>query len=104
MGRSVFKATLTIRNYPAREEILKHLSCGFFAAAVAVGSWFFASPVATFAQGMPPADFGSPPSGAIPIIFNDHHVYAKPDVDNKGRVLAALVRGNSILVPLRSMF
>lgn len=83
---------------------MKHLSCGFFAAAVAVGSWLFASPVATFAQGMPPADFGSPPSGEIPIIFNDHHVYAKPDVDKKGRVLAALVRGSSILVPLRSMF
>ncbi|MDQ2662736.1 MAG: copper amine oxidase N-terminal domain-containing protein [Candidatus Eremiobacteraeota bacterium] len=52
----------------------------------------------------PPADFGSPPSGQIPILFNDHHVYAKPDVLKQGRVLAALVRGGTILVPLRSMF
>ena len=52
----------------------------------------------------PPADFGSPPSGQIPILFNDHHVYAKPDVDREGRVLAALVRGGTILIPLRSMF
>jgi hypothetical protein len=53
---------------------------------------------------MPPADFGSPPSGEYPILFNDHHVYSKPDRDRHGRVLAALVRGNEILVPLRSMF
>jgi len=49
-------------------------------------------------------DFGSPPSGSYPIIFNDHHVYSRPDVDREGRVLSALVRGNTILVPLRSMF
>ncbi len=48
--------------------------------------------------------FGSPPSGEIPILFNDHHVYSKPDVLKQGRVLAALVRGGTILVPLRSMF
>ncbi len=48
--------------------------------------------------------FGSPPSGEIPILFNDHHVYSKPDVLKHGRVLAALVRGGTILVPLRSMF
>jgi hypothetical protein len=52
----------------------------------------------------PPADFGSPPSGQIPILFNDHHVYAKPDVNKQGRVLAALVRGGTVLIPLRSMF
>jgi hypothetical protein len=52
----------------------------------------------------PPADFGSPPSGQIPILFNDHHVYAKPDVLRQGRVLAALVRGGTVLIPLRSMF
>jgi hypothetical protein len=52
----------------------------------------------------PPANFGSPPSGQIPILFNDHHVYAKPDVLKQGRVLAALVRGGTILIPLRSMF
>ena len=48
--------------------------------------------------------FGSPPSGSVPILFNDHHVYSKPDVLRKGRVLSALVRGGTILVPLRSMF
>ncbi|MFN2450181.1 MAG: copper amine oxidase N-terminal domain-containing protein [Candidatus Baltobacteraceae bacterium] len=48
--------------------------------------------------------FGAPPSGTVPILFNDHHVYAKPDVLRQGRVLAALVRGGTILVPLRSMF
>ena len=52
----------------------------------------------------PPADFGSPPSGQIPILYNDHHVYTKPDVLKQGRVLAALVKGGTILIPLRSMF
>jgi Copper amine oxidase N-terminal domain len=52
----------------------------------------------------PAADFGSPPSGQIPILFNDHHVYSKPDTLKQGRVLAALVRGGTILIPLRSMF
>jgi len=49
-------------------------------------------------------DFGSPPSGQIPILYNDHHVYAKPDVLRTSRVLAALVKNGTILVPLRSMF
>jgi hypothetical protein len=56
------------------------------------------------AWAQPAPDFGSPPSGAYPILFNDHHVYAKPDVNRQGRVLAALVRGKTILVPLRSLF
>ena len=56
------------------------------------------------AGNVPPADFGAPPSGEIPILFNDHHVYSKPDRLKQNRVLAALVRGNTILVPLRSMF
>jgi hypothetical protein len=51
-----------------------------------------------------PADFGSPPSGQIPILYNDHHVYSKPDLLKQGRVLAALVKGGTILIPLRSMF
>ncbi|HEY9086453.1 MAG TPA: stalk domain-containing protein [Candidatus Tyrphobacter sp.] len=59
------------------------------------------SPVAA---ATPPADFGSPPSGTIPILFNDNHVYAKPDVLKQDRVLAALVRNGTILIPLRSMF
>ena len=58
-----------------------------------------------FAQNPTPApDFGTPPSGEVPILFNDQHVYSKPDRLKQGRVLAALVRGNTILVPLRSMF
>jgi hypothetical protein len=52
----------------------------------------------------PPADFGSPPSGQIPILYNDHHVYTKPDILKQGRVLAALVKGGTLLIPLRSMF
>ena len=53
---------------------------------------------------MPAADFGTPPSGQIPILYNDHHVYSKPDVLKQGRVLAALVKGGTLLIPLRSMF
>lgn len=49
-------------------------------------------------------NFGSPPSGQIPILYNDHHVYSRPDVLKQGRVLAALVRGGTVLIPLRSMF
>ena len=52
----------------------------------------------------PPANFGTPPSGQIPILYNDHHVYTKPDVLKQGRVLAALVKGGTVLIPLRSMF
>ncbi len=53
---------------------------------------------------MPPADFGTPPAGEIPILFNDRHVFTKPDRLRSGRVLSAIVRNNVILVPLRSMF
>ena len=102
---------------------MKRVSSGVLAAALAVGFGLtaVAGPYAAFAsqgnigpyanaapiqvaQGMPPADFGTPPSGEIPILFNDHHVYSKPDRLKQNRVLAALVRGNTILVPLRSMF
>ena len=62
------------------------------------------SAVAQGAGQTPPADFGTPPSGQIPILFNDHHVYSKPDVLKQGRVLAALVKGGTLLIPLRSMF
>ncbi len=53
---------------------------------------------------MPAMDFGNPPSGEVPILFNDHHVYANPDTLRQGRVLAALVKDGTIMVPLRSMF
>jgi len=74
-------------------------------AAVAFGIVTFAvSAIApAFAQA-PAPDFGTPPSGEVPILYNDQHVYSKPDRLKKGRVLAALVRGKTILVPLRSMF
>ncbi len=56
------------------------------------------------ASTLPPADFGTPPSGEVPILFNDRHVYTKPDRLKESRALAALVRGTEILIPLRSMF
>jgi hypothetical protein len=82
------------------------LSVGRLCATVAV---VVASLAATFgaaaAQSMAPAGaLGSPPSGEVPIIFDDQHVYAKPDTERSNRVLAALVRDGVILVPLRSMF
>jgi Copper amine oxidase N-terminal domain len=49
-------------------------------------------------------DFGNPPSGQVPIFYNDHTVYAKPDALQRNRVLAAFIKGHHIYVPLRSMF
>jgi hypothetical protein len=103
---SISRRPFIFKTYSAREGILKHTSSGVLAAALAVGFALAAlagSPTIATAQA-PPPDFGSPPSGEYPILFNDHHVYAKPDTDKQNRVLAALVRGNTILVPLRSMF
>jgi hypothetical protein len=78
---------------------VKRLSIAI-AAAVAIA----ASVSVASAQPSGPARFGSPPSGEVPILFNDQHVYTKPDELKQNRVLAALVRGTTILVPLRSMF
>ena len=75
------------------------VSIGIALAATLAGS---GSALADSGAMMP--DFGSPPSGEIPILFNDHHVYAKPDKLRANRVLAALIKGGTILVPLRSMF
>jgi hypothetical protein len=82
---------------------------GLIAAAIALSGTPFAlaetqaTPVAQ--TGSPPAaNFGAPPSGQIPILYNDRHVYANPDVLKQGRVLAAFVRGGTIYIPLRSMF
>jgi hypothetical protein len=102
---------------------VKRLSTGLLAALVAVGigTTSVSAQNPAHAQGnigpsahpqvaqaapnaMPPADFGTPPSGEVPILFNDRHVYSKPDRLKANRVLAALVRGNTILIPLRSMF
>src|ERR1700688_2624173 len=76
--------------------LLALLLCGSGAGADA------ASRPAQVAEATP--DFGSPPSGEVPILFNDHTVYAKPDILKQNRVLAALVKGGHIFVPLRSMF
>ena len=82
------------------EDVLGRAACVVYALFLAVGLGVTAGAVSA----QPAPDFGSPPSGQYPILFNDHHVYAKPDVDKQNRVLAALVRGKTILVPLRSMF
>ncbi len=84
---------------------MKRLSTGVLAALM-VAFCGLSAAAGTVAQtgSPPPADFGSPPSGSIPILYNDHHVYSKPDVLKQGRVLAALVKGGTILIPLRSMF
>jgi hypothetical protein len=101
-----------------KEAFVKRLSTGVLAVlmATACGLTAIAASAGVQAQGntgqaavaqaggAPPANFGSPPSGRIPILFNDHHVYAKPDVLKQGRVLAALVRNGTLLIPLRSMF
>ncbi|MDQ6931765.1 MAG: copper amine oxidase N-terminal domain-containing protein [Candidatus Eremiobacteraeota bacterium] len=50
------------------------------------------------------SSFGRPPSGEIPILYNDHTVYAKPDILKQRRVLAAFIKNHQIYVPLRSMF
>jgi hypothetical protein len=95
---------------------VKRLSTGVLAAIIAAGCALNAVAAPTnaqlqgntgqtvVAQGAPAANFGTPPSGQIPILYNDHHVYAKPDTLKQGRVLAALVRGGTVLIPLRSMF
>jgi hypothetical protein len=78
---------------------LAWLSCS---AAVAL-AFAAASPAHAQSPAPPPLSFGSPPSGEIPILFNDHHLYAKPDRLKQGRVLAALANGSTVLIPLRTM-
>ena len=102
-----------------KEAFVKRLSTGVLAALIAAGCGLNAVAAPTSTQSLgnngnkviaqaegtaPAANFGTPPSGQIPILFNDHHVYAKPDVLKQGRVLAALVKGGTVLIPLRSMF
>jgi len=82
---------------------LKRSNTAFFAVSFAVGL-ALATSGRPAAAAPPDADFGAPPSGEIPILFNDRHVYAKPDRLKAGRVLAAIVRGKTVLVPLRSIF
>src|SRR5579872_3743938 len=80
--------------------VLGRAACVVYALFLTAGLGVTAGAVSA----QPAPDFGSPPSGQYPILFNDHHVYAKPDVDKQNRVLAALARGGTIFVPLRSMF
>ncbi|MDQ6767416.1 MAG: copper amine oxidase N-terminal domain-containing protein [Candidatus Eremiobacteraeota bacterium] len=72
-------------------------------AAIAAALFFFGGIAPSLAADVTP-DFGNPPSGEVPILFNDHHVYANPDTLRQGRVLAALVKKGTLMVPLRSMF
>jgi hypothetical protein len=78
--------------------------CGYTAVAAPSATQGNAGNGVAQAGSPPPADFGSPPSGQIPILYNDHHVYTKPDILKQSRVLAALVKGGALLIPLRSMF
>ncbi|HEV2907707.1 MAG TPA: hypothetical protein VGX02_00445, partial [Candidatus Eremiobacteraceae bacterium] len=88
----------------------KVYTCLAVAALTLVGLLAVASP--TLAQGNDTVvapqvvadagsmNFGSPPSGEIPILYNDHHVYANPSELKQNRTLAALVKNGVILVPL----
>ncbi len=71
------------------------------ASAVAVAD---VGPALVAAADATTPNFGTPPSGQVPILYNDHTVYAKPDTLKQGRVLAALVKDGQIYVPLQSMF
>ena len=42
-------------------------------------------------------------TASIPILLNDRHIYARPNKLRRNRLLAALVRRSSILLPLRSL-
>jgi len=77
--------------------LLVFLLCGF-------GAGEAASQPTQMLRAAVAANFGSLPSGEYPILFNDHTVYARPDILKQGRVLAALVKDGQIYVPLRSMF
>ena len=83
---------------------MKRLTTAFFFATAGAIFAFGSSTAIAQTGSPPPADFGSPPSGSVPILYNDHHVYSKPDVLKQGRVLAALVKNGTLLIPLRSMF
>lgn len=84
--------------------VLLALCCGMAALAAPSPASARRAPQVVAAPALPPPDFGEPPSGAVPIIYNDHHVYTKPDVLRRERVLAALAYDGTILVPLRSLF
>ena len=70
-----------------------------FAMAIA-GTIMSASSAALAASGK----FGMPPSGSVPILFNDRHVYDRPTKLVHARVLSAIAVGRGLLVPARSLF
>ena len=75
-----------------------------FAPLLIAGLLIGSAASATASTTPTPPGFGSPPSGVIPILYNDHTVYTKPDLLKRSRVLAALLKNGHIYVPLRSMF
>ena len=81
--------------------LASRLLAGVATVAFGIVAFATAGSAPVFAQ---TPSFGSPPSGEVPILYNDQHVYTRPDRLKRGRVLAALVRGNTVLIPLRSMF
>lgn len=77
---------------------------GALVATLLAGAVASGAPARAVAQAAPVPAFGSPPGGDYPILFNDRHVYSRPTKLKADRVLGALVRGNTVLVPLRAMF
>jgi hypothetical protein len=75
-----------------------------FVATLLAGAIAAGATAQAVAQAAPVPAFGSPPGGDYPILFNDRHVYSRPTKLKAGRVLGALVRGNTVLVPLRALF
>ncbi|MGC2633015.1 MAG: hypothetical protein WA215_02260, partial [Candidatus Cybelea sp.] len=75
-----------------RAAVCRALTLVALAGAIVLTSTSYAlaeTQATPMAQTSSAADFGSPPSGQIPILYNDRHVYSKPDVLKAGRVLAA---------------
>lgn len=73
-------------------------------ATLLAGAFASGASAPAVAQAAPAPAFGAPPGGDYPILYNDRHVDARPTELKAGRVLGALVRGNTVLVPLRAMF
>src|SRR5665213_317827 len=112
LGRCSWESLQNMLPWPERCSVLRGGPVGRFhplrrvavALTLAITAGVLAPSTGALAQSTPAPAFGSPPSGEIPIIFDDTHVYAKPDMLKAGRVLAGLVRNGVLMVPLRSMF
>ena len=109
-GRTMQACSSKPRKAAAFLPSLRLLAPIFVVALLAIGAApAVADGISTVAQAAPaattpPATFGNPPSSEIPILYNDHTVYATPDLLKQARVLAALVKDGQLYVPLRSMF